>query len=437
MSSSTDNLDTIKNLNIQKLKDTEGYPTWKTRLSLALRAMSLWDVVDGDQMMEAVADKPEELAKWKKNNDRAMFFIVAAISDEVLMNSDASSAKQLWDSIESAYGIAKEEKVYHIYHRIITTKMLPSENASEHVAKFKTMFQQVESMQEKLSEKFKIAVLLVSLPESYNVKRQILYEKEKQTFNDVCDSVIGHVPEGHSSASESAETALAAFQRRGNKKRNVYTGPPCEHCGMTNHSVSNCYEVHGYPKNYKGSKNRNQVKDDSDGSGRANVAYAEDTEWLMLATVIKDEAQEESARIAGLKDPKDEWCTDSGSTRNVTGHLEILHDVRKLDQPIKIFLAAQKIFMVAYKVGTVRLRTKFGILVLSEVLYIENAAQNLLGLKPLIRKGASVNFTPSGVYIWSPDGKLVAHAPERINENQWVLSDIQTILRQPHHFLAI
>ena len=122
--SSSDNLD-IKNLNIQKLKDTEGYPTWKTRLSVALKAMSLWEIVDGNRKMEAVADKPEELAKWKKDNDRAMFFIVAAISDEVLMNSDASSVKQLWDSIESAYGIAKEEKVYHIYHRIITTKMLP------------------------------------------------------------------------------------------------------------------------------------------------------------------------------------------------------------------------------------------------------------------------------------------------------------------------
>ena len=72
------------------------------------------------------------------------------------------------------------------------------------------MFQQVEAMDEKLLEWFKIAVLLVSLPESYKVKQQILYEKEKRTFQDMCDSVIGHVPEGHSMASESADKALAA-----------------------------------------------------------------------------------------------------------------------------------------------------------------------------------------------------------------------------------
>jgi hypothetical protein len=74
--------------------------------------------VDGNRKVEDMADKPEKLAKWKKDNDRAMFFIVAAISDEVLINSDASSTKQLWDSIESAYGIAKEEKVYHIYQKM-------------------------------------------------------------------------------------------------------------------------------------------------------------------------------------------------------------------------------------------------------------------------------------------------------------------------------
>jgi len=37
------------------------------------------------------------------------------------------------------------------------------------------MFQLVESMKEKLSEKFKIAVL-VSVPDSYTIKRQTLYE---------------------------------------------------------------------------------------------------------------------------------------------------------------------------------------------------------------------------------------------------------------------
>src|SRR5436190_24251761 len=151
-----------------------------------------------------------------------------------------------------AYRLAKEEKVYHIYYHIITTKMALSDNVSEHIVKFKTMFQQVESMNETLSEKFKIAILLISLLDSYNVKRKTLYEKEKQTFNDVCESVIGHVPEGHACALDSVDTALSVFSKKGDKKKRKYKGPPCEHCGKSNHSVNTYYNIHEYPNNYKG-----------------------------------------------------------------------------------------------------------------------------------------------------------------------------------------
>jgi len=92
---STDTAIDIKNLNIQKLTGSEGYSTWKARLSVALRAMSLWEIVHGTRLRISVESKPEDLAKWTKDNDHAMFFIMASVSDEVLMNSNHSSAKQL------------------------------------------------------------------------------------------------------------------------------------------------------------------------------------------------------------------------------------------------------------------------------------------------------------------------------------------------------
>ena len=53
----------LKNLNVQKLTDTDGYPTWKTRLSVALKAMTLWEIVDGTRLKSSVSSKPEELEK--------------------------------------------------------------------------------------------------------------------------------------------------------------------------------------------------------------------------------------------------------------------------------------------------------------------------------------------------------------------------------------
>ena len=435
--STTDTID-IKNLNIQKLTDSEGYPTWRARLSVALRAMSLWGIVDGTRLKDSVLSKPEELAKWTKDNDRAMFFIMASVSDEVLMNSDHSSAKQLWDSILSAYGVAKEEKVYHVYHRIINTKMSSADNASEHVAKFKTMFQQIEAMDEKISERFKIAVLLSSLPESYNVKRQILYEKEKQTFQDVCDSVIGHVPEGHSSASESADKALAAFSGGNAKfKKRTYTGPPCKHCQKPTHSIETCYEIHGYPTWFKGKK--------GSGGNDANpgASMAVEKEWIFSARISEEDLaysemgpedlDDELANSASLVNGKDVWVADSGASRAMTRYPEIIDDIHALERPVRFWLAGKKVWIIGKEAGTVRLKTKFGMLVLLEVLYVPDCDQNLLAHKPLIRKGCSVHYTPSGVYVCSPNGETMAFAPERLNENQWTLSDVQAILPKRDH----
>src|SRR5436309_1669367 len=442
--STTDTID-IKNLNIQKLTDSEGYPTWRARLSVALRAMSLWGIVDGNRLKDSVLSKPEELAKWTKDNDRAMFFIMASVSDEVLMNSDHSSAKQLWDSILSAYGVAKEEKVYHVYHRIINTKMSSADNASEHVAKFKTMFQQIEAMDEKISERFKIAVLLSSLPESYNVKRQILYEKEKQTFQDVCDSVIGHVPEGHSSASESADKALAAFSGGNAKfKKRTYTGPLCKNCQKPSHSIETCYEIHGYPTWFKGKKGL------GGNAAKPGAPMAVEREWSFSVRTWKEDLknemeladldspqgfawEEELAKSVTMVSGKDIWVADLGTSRAMTPYPDILHDIHPLEKPVRFWLTGKKIWILGKEAGTVHLKTKFGVLVLSEVLHVPDCDQNLLAHKPLIRKGCSVHYTPSGVYVCSPNGETMAFAPERLNENQWTLSDVQAILPKRDH----
>src|SRR5436305_14164629 len=100
--STTDTID-IKNLNIQKLTDSEGYPTWRAGLSVALRAMSLWGIVGGTRVKDSVLSRREELAKWKKDDDRAMCFVMASVSDVVVMNSEHCSVKQLRDSSRLSY----------------------------------------------------------------------------------------------------------------------------------------------------------------------------------------------------------------------------------------------------------------------------------------------------------------------------------------------
>jgi hypothetical protein len=75
----------------------------------------------------------------------------------------------------------------------------------------------------------------------------------------------------------------------------------------------------------------------------------------------------------------------------MTPYLDIIDEIHPLEKPVRFWLAGKKTWIVGKEAGTVRLRTKFGVLVLSEVLYVPDCDQNLLAHKPIIRKGCSIS----------------------------------------------
>jgi hypothetical protein len=134
---------------------------------------------------------------------------------------------------------------------------------------------------------------------------------------------------------------------------------------------------------------------------------------------------------------KDVWVTDSGASRLMTLHREIIHDIYPLEKPKKFWLAGKKIWIKGKETGTVHLKTQFGLLVLTDIRYLPDADQNLISHKPLIRKGCSIHYTLSGIYVCSSKGEIMAFAPERLSENQWTLSNIEAIpVEQDHASVA-
>jgi hypothetical protein len=152
----------IKALNISKLESRETYTVWKSKMQVAFKAMQLYNIVDGsrERPTEQGASAPREIAAWDRDDARAHFYIASAVSDEIYANADTTTSASLWLSIGKQYGMAEKEKVYHVYNQICNTKMSSGERIGEHIAKLKSLFNLVESMDEKLSEKFKIAIIL-------------------------------------------------------------------------------------------------------------------------------------------------------------------------------------------------------------------------------------------------------------------------------------
>jgi len=148
---------------------------WRSRLRLALKAMSLWDVVDGTRVRPAVGidGSLEPLNKWMRDDDRANYYISNAVSDNILTLADQTSARSVWTSIATQYGSRSEEKVHQIFQRIMEHKM-STVCQTVSTLKLKNLYTQVENASETISEKFKISILLWSLTDEYSVKRQVL-----------------------------------------------------------------------------------------------------------------------------------------------------------------------------------------------------------------------------------------------------------------------
>jgi hypothetical protein len=259
----------LKTLNVAKLMSSAGYQVWSMRLQMFLMGMKLWSLVDGTRVMPSSTSVDlENMEKWNVDEAKAKYYIMSTISDEVMINPNASgTAKELWDSIAKTYGVAGEERVYQLYFNLMQCRMNGG-TASEHVAKLKGILQQIVSVGESLSDKFKIAMLLGSLTDEYNVKKQVLIEQKGLSFEDACASIIGHVV-GNS------DTALSTFTKSnsGGKRGKGKSDPKkyCTKCKKDGHTVQGCFQIHGYPKDWPWHGKKKDQKEDGKGKGKEVV----------------------------------------------------------------------------------------------------------------------------------------------------------------------
>ena len=88
------------------------------------------------------------------------------------------------------YDSQKWERVFQVYTNIILIRISNSESVKEYIVKLNGFFNQLIQMKEPIIENFKIAIFLGSLPEKFEVKYQVLYEKEKLIYEDITEIII-------------------------------------------------------------------------------------------------------------------------------------------------------------------------------------------------------------------------------------------------------
>jgi len=146
---------------ITKLNN-ENYEAWKFKLELLLMKEELWDTVH----KEPPTPHTEE---WKTKDRKARATIGLLVEDDQLIHiRDAETARDAWEKLKTYHVKASLSNKVFLLKSLCNTKLTETGNMEEHIQKLTVINDKLKAAGEDIKENLFIAMLLCSLPESYN-----------------------------------------------------------------------------------------------------------------------------------------------------------------------------------------------------------------------------------------------------------------------------
>lgn len=142
--------------------NNENYFTWKYRMEMLLMKESLWKAVN--------EDKPEPVTDaWTNMDNKARAYISLLVCDNQLNHvRSATSASEAWKKLKDYHEKASLSNKVRLMRQICTLKLSEGGDAEVHVSSMTELFEKLAALGEKLSENWVVAMLLSSLPQSYD-----------------------------------------------------------------------------------------------------------------------------------------------------------------------------------------------------------------------------------------------------------------------------
>ncbi|KAJ0435793.1 putative RNA-directed DNA polymerase [Helianthus annuus] len=302
-----------------KLKGTENYTVWASSMKLALEVKNKVGFINGSCVKPT---NNEVLARqWDRCNSVVLSWILNSISEELYVGQVFSKlASEVWDDLKETYDKIDGSVVYNLYQKINSISQNGS-SVSEYYHKLNTMWKQLDAIVQlpsctcQASQKFndfthliKLMQFLMGLDDVYQPVRTSLLTRDPLPTVKTAFSVVSreesHREGGSSSGSKDQNVSFFSKQNQTfDYKKKVGRGPnpnlKCSHCNMLGHTVDRCYELVGYPPNFK-KKNVNQ----SSKTGTSNAHVSTPNKSNAASATSLPFTQEQIAKLIGLVSDK-------------------------------------------------------------------------------------------------------------------------------------
>lgn len=360
-------------VSLDKLNDAN-YEVWKFKMELLLMKEDLLDIV--------IKTKPESVTpEWSAKDGKARAMIGLAVEDSQLVHIiRKQSAKEMWDTLKQIHEASSLSTTLHVLRQLCSLRLSEEGNLLVHLNEMTALQNRLEVMNEGLTDRVFIALILSSLPPSYGSLINVIENKPEEDLTvDFVKSKLRsefrrrQECEGSVVNDKALKIVSEKFKPNEKSKQGV-----CHYCQQPGHFRRDC-------KKFARDKAEKMKKNNS----KVNLAVEKPSNMNMcLAT--------------GALCDKNQWYLDSGATSHMTSDVKLLKNVDR-SKKTEICLADGTAIECSGS-GDSSLVTVSGSgarmdVTLSDVYYVPSLMGNLLSVGKVCDSGYSVLFEKSGCKV--------------------------------------
>ena len=361
---------TTQVLNITNLND-KNFDMWNFKIKMYLIKENLWSVIEG----ETPTVKTED---WIRKDQQARSIIALSIEDAQIVHiRNAETAKETLNKLQQIHERVNLTNKLSLLRKLYNSKFDETRTMQHHINGILEIAEKLRSIGEEVKETHLGALLLNSLPKSYETlitaleardEAEIILDLIKQKLLDEYDRKMEF--------NQCYNSSTSAFKTTEKfRKVNKF----CNICHRQNHNTENCYH-----KKDKQNENRSKYeKSKQDTKYKNRAKLAEHTQEQNYSFSTKSEMEVIHS-----------WTVDSGASSHMTND-ELFFEELNFDSNDMITTAdgtSIKSKGKGHGYINCKVNDKIRKIKVEDVLFIPELESNLLSVRKIINKGLKVEF---------------------------------------------
>ncbi|KMQ89363.1 hypothetical protein RF55_11019 [Lasius niger] len=359
------------------------WQTWKQLMQMLLEREDLWDIL--------TKPKPEEgdpaYNDWKKIDRKARSTIELFLEVSQLPLIKKATTARDTSAFKGYHEKATVSKRVLLLKRMCRMELGESDNLDKHLMEIEDFFDQLGDAGQDLDEPFKVAMILASLPDSYESLIQALKSRPEDDLT--LDFVNSKLLDQHSkrvakSVGSDTEKAMKSKAKSGKTKKT------CFFCKKPGHFRKDCWKFLAKENEGSSSKKKHDNKDT-----KTKAKHVQDSNEALCFLV------------GGING---DWIIDNGATCYMTNDKHFFSSFTESTSDVSL-ADGKRIKVSGFGEGTllgVNDNGKPVKITLKDVLYIPEFEGGFLSVSQMAEKGFSVNFGKIGCRIQNATGNVIA-----------------------------